>query len=221
MMRIACDRPWLGVDLGAPHRVLSWAVHRPGLVSAQRILWREVRDADLTPDLDVAPWLAAELASRDESGSVAMLTSRDVRRHHHAVARIGGIEVEALATVGLSNAERVGRRREPDPAGWGTINMAVRIGAALDLPALVEAMTIAAQARTAAMIALGPVLSTGQATGTGTDCIALAARLDGTALPHAGLHTALGEALGRACHDAVAAGVRAWMQAPPPLPGRR
>ena len=48
-MRIACDRPWLGVDLGAPHRVLSWAVHRPGLVSAQRILWREVRDADLTP----------------------------------------------------------------------------------------------------------------------------------------------------------------------------
>ena len=99
-MRIACDRPWLGVDLGAPHRVLSWAVHCPGLVSAQRILWREVRDADLTPDLDVAPWLAAELAARDESGSVAMLTSRDVRRHNHAVARIGGIEVEALATVG-------------------------------------------------------------------------------------------------------------------------
>lgn len=46
-------RPYLLLDLGAPHRVISWAVHRPGMVEASRILWREVRDADLPPGLDV------------------------------------------------------------------------------------------------------------------------------------------------------------------------
>ncbi|MGR3481375.1 hypothetical protein [Salipiger marinus] len=41
--------------------MLSWALNRPGYVRARRILWREVRNADLPPDLDVRAWLAAEL----------------------------------------------------------------------------------------------------------------------------------------------------------------
>ncbi|MEO1272728.1 MAG: adenosylcobinamide amidohydrolase, partial [Myxococcota bacterium] len=49
-------------------------------------------------------------------------------------------------------------------------------------------------------------------TGTGTDCIVLAAP-PGHAV-YAGLHTAVGEAVGRAVYDAVAAGVRGWMAEP-------
>ena len=210
-MKITCEHPWLGIDLGAMHRVISWAVHRPGLVHARRILWREVRNADLTPDLDVARWLAAELETRDASDAVCLLTSRDVRAHHHAEAVSGEIRVEALATVGLSNSEAVGARVDRRNHDWGTINVAVQLHAALGEPALLEALSIAAQARTAAVMDAGFDLPTGRATGTGTDCIALAAQSVGSPLLHAGMHTDLGEALGRAVRDAVAAGAEEWM----------
>lgn len=210
-MKITCDRPWLCIDLGAMHRVLSWAVHRPGLVHAHHILWREVRNADLTPQLDVAQWLVSALDERDATDAVCMLTSRDIRAHHYSRAETGGTLVEALATVGMSNAESVGARVDRRDHDWGTINIAVQIHAALGEPVLVEALSIAAQARTAAVMDAGLDLPTGRATGTGTDCIVLAARVAGPPLPHAGMHTDLGEALGRAVRDAVAAGAREWM----------
>ncbi len=211
-MIVTCTPPWLCADLGAGHRVLSWAVHRPGLVEARAILWREVRNADLPEGFAVEPWLAGELAALGQGEAVAMLTSRDLRAHHHRAAEVGGMGVEALATVGLSNAEAVGSRLDRTGAHWGTINLAVQIHTALTDPALTEALSIAAEARTAAVMAAGPDLPTGRATGTGTDCIALACRLDGPALRYAGLHTDLGEALGRAVWQAVAAGVEEWMQ---------
>lgn len=207
-MRVTLDRPWLEADLGAEHRVLSWAVQRGGLVTARRILWREVRNADLPQGLDVADWLRAEAAARGAEDAVVMLTSRDIRAHHHAAATVDGVTAECLATVGLTNAERVGHRQDPAGRDWGTINIAVQVGAGLAFPALVETATIAAQARTLAVIAAGHLLPEGAATGTGTDCIAVAAPPGDTA--YAGLHTALGEAVGRAVHDAVAAGAAEW-----------
>lgn len=210
-MKIRCARPWLEADLGALHRVISWAVHRPGLVHARHILWREVRNADLTPELEVAGWLRSELDARDATDAVCLLTSRDIRAHHHATASEAGLRVEALATTGLSNAEAVGARVDRRGHDWGTINIAVQVHAALSEPALLEALSIAAEARTAAVMDAGFDLPTGRATGTGTDCIALAARISGEALAHAGLHTDLGAALGRAVRDAVAAGAQEWM----------
>ena len=78
--RLTLDRPWLSLDMGAPMRVLSWAVNRPGMVTARHILWREVRNADLPADLDVGAWLcASEMAGRD---GLCLLTSRDMRAFH-------------------------------------------------------------------------------------------------------------------------------------------
>lgn len=208
-MIVTCARPWLVADLGAPHRVISWAVHRPGLVTADRIIWREVRDADLTPGFDAGRWLAAELGLRGGT-AVGLLTSRDLRFHHAAAATVDGITVSVLATAGLSNAEAAGARLAPGAAHWGTINLAVQTSTPLSDPALYEALSIIAQARTAAVMDHGPELPTGRATGTGTDCIALAVP-PGPGLPHAGLHTALGEALGRAVRQATAAAVIEWM----------
>ncbi|MFD2843910.1 hypothetical protein [Paracoccus cavernae] len=48
-MRLAQSGPWLIADLGREQEVLSFAPHRPGLVRASRIIWREVRNSDLTP----------------------------------------------------------------------------------------------------------------------------------------------------------------------------
>lgn len=210
--------PWLVVDLGAPQRVLSFAPHRPGFVHARQIIWREVRNADLTRDFAVETWFPGQLAQHGLIDAVGMLTSRDIRRYTRAEACVEGIRAAALATVGLGNAERVGHRQNrPGPeadGSYGTINIAVQLagpvpGWGLTETAQIEALTIAAQARTAAVIAARLDLPQGPMTGTGTDCLALAAP-PGTQ-NFAGLHTALGEAVGHAVYTAVTAGAQDWI----------
>ncbi|TRW96011.1 adenosylcobinamide amidohydrolase [Paracoccus sp. M683] len=199
---------WLLADLGQPRRVLSFAPYRPGFVTASTILWRQVRDADLTPDLNVDDWLAAEIRAIGQPDCVAMLTSRQLDR----VMTTAAGPVSCAATVGLGNAERVGARRVPSAgrAGYGTINIAVLIESGLTDAAMIEAMTIIAQARTAAIIQAGIQVPAGPATGTGTDCIVLAADLGEARF--AGLHTPLGEQLGRAVFQAVLAGAQVWQR---------
>lgn len=204
------DRPWLRLDLGGPKRVLSWAVHRPGPVAASAITWREVRNADLTEDFDVTPWLTDELSRKGWQDDVCFLTSRDVRSVTEASVTVETVSARAVATVGLSNAEAIGTRLPGSGQDWGTINIAVVTDAPLSAPALIEALSIAAAARTAAVLDAALDLPTGRATGTGTDCIAVAAPEGAGA--YAGMHTALGEAVGRAVSEAVGAGVRDWMQ---------
>ncbi|MEM8576839.1 MAG: adenosylcobinamide amidohydrolase [Pseudomonadota bacterium] len=206
--RVHLDRPWLRFDLGAPHRVLSWSLNRPGFVTTDQILWREVRNADLPKDFDVLTWFGAELAERGAASSVAFLTSRIIDRFHTARADVGGASAFVLATVGLSNAERVGLRQPPHPLSYGTINVAAQVNLALTEAALLEALSILVQARTAAVLDAQLPLEGGAATGTGTDCAAVAAPPGDTM--YAGLHTEIGEALGRATYDAVHAGTLQW-----------
>lgn len=208
-MQLILDRPWLIADLERPLRVLSWSLTHPGFVTAQRIVWREVRNADLPPELDAVKWFRHELKQVEQSDAVSFLTSRDVRRYTQQSATVDGCRADAVATVGLSNAERIGQRLKNTFAP-GTINIAVRLTTPLTDGGLVEAVSLAAQARTAAVMEHGPDLITGRATGTGTDCIAIAAPTGDVA--HAGMHTATGEALGRAVLDAVSQGVQEWMQ---------
>ncbi|PVA11729.1 adenosylcobinamide amidohydrolase [Pelagivirga sediminicola] len=214
MPALQLDVPWLEFDLGGDFQVLSWAINRPGLVTARRILWREVRNADLPETLDVEGWLQGALAARGALDAVTFLTSRDIRHHHVATAQSGDGRATAIATVGLSNAERIGHRQDRTGHDWGTINIALRLdpghGAGLTHAALLEALSIAAAARTAAVMEAGLDLPAGRATGTGTDCIAVAAPPGD--ISYAGMHTELGEAAGRAVHSAVAQGAEEWMR---------
>lgn len=210
-MRVEHRPPWLIVDLGAPMRVLSWAPHRPGLVESDRIVWREVRNADLTPDLDVTSWLANTLHEAGLSDAVSMITSRSLEYHCHVQSAAGAASVECVATVGLGNAERIGQRNGAGSSPAGTINIAAKVTPGLSAAALVEAIAIVAEARTAAVIEARRNLPTGIATGTGTDCIAVASPKGGGL--HAGKHTEIGEALGQAVFSAVSTGVAAWVAA--------
>lgn len=216
-MSVHLARPWLTFDLGAGMQVLSWAINRPGFASARRIVWREVRNADLPPELDVLEWFKAELKAQDLSDSVAFLTSRDVSCYTQAIAKVGAARAHCVATVGLSNAERVGHRMDRTAQDWGTINIAVRLNTALSQAGLIEALSIATQARTAAVMDAGLALSSGIATGTGTDCIAIAAP-PGTQ-DYAGLHTELGEAIGAAVYRATSLGANEWMLSVKPTLG--
>lgn len=209
MIAVRLDRPWLIAELPQPMRVLSWAPQRPGFVTATRILWRQVRDADLPEDLDALAWLADETRRRGDTDAVAMLTSRDVGSFTTAKAEAEGIRATAVVTLGLSNAEAVGARIPFGTARLGTINIAVATSAPLTEAGQLEAVSIAVQARTAAVMEAGVKLATGIATGTGTDCIALACPPGD--LAHAGLHTPAGEAIGAATRQAVAQAVAEWL----------
>ncbi len=206
--RLTLTRPWLEMRLTRPMLVLSWTLNAPGFTHTDRLLWREVRNADLPPDLDVIAWLQDELDRRGDSGVPCFLTSCNIARFVQNRAEIEGIHAHAAVTLGLSNGERIGTRMARDPAAWGTINIAVECSLPLAQSALLEGISIIAQARTAALIDHAPHIATGQITGTGTDCIALAAP-EGVER-YAGLHTPQAEAMGRAVYDAVAKATRDW-----------
>lgn len=198
LIRLVLDRPWLVARLAQPMRVLSWAPFGGGMRVTDLVLWREVRDADLALGFDAEAWLAAQMP---DPGAVAMLTSRDVGTVRRAAAWAEGTRAEAVVTLGLSNAEAVGRRLPHGRARLGTINILAATDAPLTEAAQLEALSIAVQARTAAVMDLDWPLVTGRATGTGTDCVALACPAgEGR---YAGLHTPPGEALGAAVRQAV------------------
>lgn len=208
MIAVTLDRPWLVAALPRPMRTLGWAPFGAGFRTAAQVVWREVRNADLSPDFDVDAWFAAEMAARP--GAVGLLTSRDVGTWRAGHATVEGITAHAVVTLGLSNAESVGRRLPWHPADYGTINLLVATDAGLTEAAQIEALSIAVAARTAAVIDAGLTLATGTATGTGTDCVVIAC--DPGEARHAGMHTAAGEAIGAATRAAVATAAGEWVR---------
>jgi adenosylcobinamide amidohydrolase len=209
MIEVTLDAPWLTAQLVRPFRMLSWAPFNAGFITTDRIIWREVRDADLTEDFDALTWLSDSLTAMGKGDAIGMITSRDLARFCLETACSGRIFATCLATVGLTNAERVGTRRCHRSLQPGTINLAVITNATLSDTALIELSSIATQARTAAVMDHGPDLPTGRATGTGTDCIVVGAESGNGQF--AGLHTEVAEAVGAAVYRAVADGVVQWM----------
>jgi len=208
---IALAPPHLVVGFNGPHQVLSWAPLHPGLQVASRIAWLEVRNADLPPEVDAFEIIRQRLAPAGLDDSVTLDTTRGISRYQVARATVEDQHVRCIATVGLSNSERVGTRLHQPPPFAGTINLLVHIGQSLTEGAMLEAMSIATEARTAAVIDSGIARGGLAVTGTGTDCVAVAAPLGDEPLQYAGKHTALGEATGAAVYRAVADGIKDWL----------
>lgn len=126
------------------------------------------------------------------------------------------LEVVAVCTGGVeTNAGRAG-----DPASYheeggdyvtlpaphaGTIVIMLCISRELAPGTMVEAVTMATEAKTATLQELNipSCYSDSLATGTGTDQVGIAARLDGIPLRGAQKHTKLGELIGRAVQTAL------------------
>ncbi len=207
---VSCAPPFLLAGFAAPQAMVSWSLTRPGFVVAQKVAWLHVRDDDLPLGVDPAALLENRMAAAGHADAVHLMTSRDVSRHHLASACFHGVTGACLATVGLGNGARVGSPPLPArPAG--TINLLAHVDRPLSPGALLEALSIAAEARTAAVLDAGWKIAGRAVTGTGTDCIVAAAPEGREGDLFAGLHTAVGAALGRAVYDAVAQGCRAWI----------
>lgn len=207
---ISCRSPFLVAEFTTPQTMLSWSLTRPGYVVARSVAWLSVRDDDLSLDIDPAVFLKNRMKAAGHGEAVQLMTSRDVKHHHLKQASFGGTTATCLATVGLGNAGRVGE----DPAGGrmaGTINLLAHVDQPLSQAAMVEAISIAAEARTAAIIDLDWRPQGTTTTGTGTDCIVIAAPCEGAPRQFAGLHTDIGAAIGRAVHHAVSEGGETWI----------
>jgi adenosylcobinamide amidohydrolase len=207
--------PWLVVDLGAEHEVSSWAIVNGGRRRARQVAWLRVNNADLTVDIDPRRLLADRLAERGLNDAVGLLTSGLIENYAEARACRDNVTAHAIATVGLSNALRIG-----DPPGHGpvagTINIVCAISAALSEEAALEALSLITEARTAA-VAESHVPSRrthAPATGTGTDCIVLAwPATAAAAADYAGKHTTIGHVVGAAVLESVRTGIATWQAA--------
>ena len=212
----------LVVPLGAPHDVLSWAIVNGGRRVASDVVWREVVRGELGPEVDPvalpAALLRRALAEARLPDAVGLLTARDVRSFDTAEAVDAGdadLHARCVATVGLANALAAGN--PPGAAHPGTINLCVQVSTPLGEEALLEALALAAEARTAAMLEarLPSPLSGRPASGTGTDCIVVAAPVAPAStarLAYAGKHTRVGSLLGAAVRDAVSRGIARWLE---------
>ncbi|MFG1402445.1 adenosylcobinamide amidohydrolase [Xanthobacter sediminis] len=212
-------RPLLVARFAHEQRMVSWSITRPGFVTARAVAWLEVRNADLTADLDVPQWFSARLAAAGLGAAVGLLTSRNVDHHHVAQCTVEGVTAACLVTLGLNNGERVGARFSPEAAARlsaGTVNMLAAVDVPLTDAALLEASSIVVQARTRAILE-ADFRRPGAAeavSGTGTDCVVMSAPATGEGLPYAGLHTAVGEAVGAAALAATREAAAVWLADP-------
>jgi adenosylcobinamide amidohydrolase len=198
-------------------RVLSWAPLGGGVRIARLLANLQVaideREAMRTPRAYLARVVRA--AGHDPRHTVVLMTGAEVSRAGYARAARGGAVAGAWCTAGFSNALRVGDPATVLSTHAGTINIVVVVNRPLTGTAMVEAVQIAAEARTLAVLEAGvkSVRSGAPATGTGTDCIAIAAPARAAsrsvrAVHYCGKHTLLGELIGRVVLASCARAIR-------------
>jgi adenosylcobinamide amidohydrolase len=210
---LRCAPPFLAARFFVPQRTLGWSLLHPGFAVVRDVVWLQVRNADLT-GVDPLELLRRKIAEHGLPDALAFMTARDVRRHHLSLRRVEDAQATCLTTAGLSNAERVGSRRGARPPA-GTINTLVHVSQPLTEGAMIETISIVAEARTAAIIETMRVEGAPTPTGTGTDCIVVACPCDGEPTPWAGLHTAIGEAVGGAVYAATREALELWREDSP------
>jgi adenosylcobinamide amidohydrolase len=214
-LRISLDTPWLLVRFDRPHVLLSWSLNRPGYVVADKVAWLQVGNHDLPCDLDPKLFLEDRLREHDKSDAVAFMTSRDVSSWQETNISHQGVRCRGVMTLDLGNGSHVGFPPEQAvSSGPGTINLLCQLSEPLNQAAMLEAISILTQGRTAALseLACRPRAASRAVTGTGTDCIVLACPIAESGFEYAGLHTAIGQALGQCAYQLTEKAARGWQQ---------
>ena len=148
----------------------------------------------------------------NEEPTVGLITTLDHSRLQVATHSEGDIEVAALATVGLTHLSAPGRHNVvyTGEERAGTINLVVLADARLSTEAEVRAATLATEAKTLALFEADVKTADGTvATGTSMDTIIIASTGRGPFFRYSGTSTLLGQLIGRAVYDVVAARVKA------------
>ena len=198
--------------------VLSSAVLNGGWVHADAILNLRVPKHPENTNAPLEPPENTLTGYCDRFGwqgvTVGMMTAASMNSLRMAQNQVHGIKTIVLVTSGLSNPMRAGDRSEyrsldNTMPGAGTINTAIVTSAALTPAAMVETITLATEAKAAAMQACGvrSRISDAIATGTGTDAIALACGEGRHRIRYCGKHTLFGEIMARLVIQATTASI--------------
>ncbi len=216
---VDATQPFLLWTFPEPMKTLSWALQGGGLHTTQNIAWIQVGPYDLTIQTCPREFLQQRLKNIGAADALGFMTSARIEHYSRASVTVGEVTALAVATVGLGNALRAGDPSRPSRR-VGTINCACLIDQALSLEGMLEAMVISAEAKTAAVLESGlrSAISGEPATGTGTDCHAIACPDRELQVAYAGKHTEAGSAIGAAVFNAVQKGVQRWMQQHPDHP---
>ncbi len=179
-----------------------------------------VQDIDENHLQDPSRYLG-QLAKQEgvEGRCVGLMTAVDMRCLILKRAEDNGFWVEGFFTVGIENAVRAGEPTSQEL--WydsvrqvGTINIILLTNAQLSRAAMVSAIGVATESKTATLMDEGILNASGKqvATGTGTDVVAVVSG-DGPYCRYSGTHTKIGELIGRVVSDGVMEGLKkdkAW-----------
>jgi iron complex transport system ATP-binding protein len=148
--------------------------------------------------------------------TIGMMTAVSVEDAVCMYEKHDAFSVWAVVTAGVGNAVDAAQawKREELSQKVGTINIMVFIDGTLTDAAYVQALMTATEAKTKALYdekIVDPETST-YATGTSTDCIAIAATQTGATFPYAGTITPIGKAIGRTVYEATKEALRRYKQ---------
>lgn len=200
------------VYVGFPetYSVLSSAFFNGGFTEARHLLNLKVPKhykGNQTPQESVKAYCDKQ---HWHGTTVGMMTAASMKslRIHSATEQ--DVTLTVLATAGLANARRIGDLADyssndiqTPPAG--TINIMVISNYAFSPAAMVEAVQMVTEAKTAAMYDQNIVSpkSNCLATGTGTDATVIACAQTQNRIEYCGKHVVVGELLGRLSYGAV------------------
>jgi adenosylcobinamide amidohydrolase len=204
------------IEFSTPHRVLSSAVLNGGLTQADHIVNMKVAKSVVCTSSPQQTILSYCEDANWNGVTVGMMTAASMDSFRMVKESEQGIDIVVLVTSGLSNPRRVGDRAEhrvmaAESEDVGTINVIVLTSAILTEAAMVEALLIITEAKSAALQdakVLSPVSNT-IATGTGTDSAAIVSGQGPETVGYCGKHVLFGEMLGRMVTEAVSASI-AW-----------
>jgi len=212
--RVRVDENTLIVTFPGPRNVMSWAILNGGVrTHASHIINHHVDPHTRDPD---PRRTLRQAASRIgiKGTFVGMLTGADVRRFSMARAAHNEFEAYVISTAGCGNLATVGETGNyveggSPPVPAGTINIIVALNYAFTQEAMLEAISIVTEAKVRALYELGlKSVATGEsATGTGTDCIAVAVGHDRRYI-FCGKHTKWGELVGKASLESIRGALR-------------
>ncbi len=209
------DRSHIHVEFRNPHRVMSSAVLNGGLVHASHLVNLRVSKRG-KPLESPEKTLSGYCEEAGWSGTVVgMMTAASMDSLRVARETVQDIDVVALVTAGLSNPRRAGdradhRKMATPPRTIGTINIMAMTSARLTASALVEALMIVTEAKSAALQEAGikSPISCKIATGTGTDATAMVSGRGTQTVRYCGKHVLFGEVLGRLVTETVISSIR-------------
>ncbi len=149
-----------------------------------------------------------------KSNGLGLMTAVDLRHLLLKRVQYGSLWVEGFFTVGITNAVCVGEPVKTklipkESHRLGTINIILVTNASFASSALVGAIGVATESKTAVMLEQSIHSWTGResATGTGTDSIVFVSG-SGPHLIYSGTHTKIGELIGRVVRVGIGSGLR-------------